>query len=502
ALSFKNSIAIIDTGQSAVIGIINTPDPILMSEFAPDSASLVTVSVRGHFQKWNLLSLPRFNLSKLKIDAAMSPDSKLVAYINPTMIDVIDLSDNKIILREGLLESRLAKVGDTLDFNPDSNLYRIAFSKTADTLLYSFGDGSVADFDIASKKHKLLIPASEGAIEARVDASGSGYVLTTGSELFLNHADKPINLTDIGPKEISVSAGGDYVIASHEAVDSEETFEIRLWDTKTQRLIWTALSHGFDERCPGPRFSPTAKYIICYNDSDQGYPGVSPEEEVSHIREATAGAIVNPAPSDFAGRITTAKFSDDERLVVVWSLEEQTLLWGPPDFVLKGKQASKYQIKSLPGAYGGFLRISPNNQILAMSRGAGGKQEILLLSLNTTAEPIVLRHSLVIEDAAFSQDSKYVATLEQNGDAYVWDSGTGQQVSWLTLGRDANRIAFNLGGDKLIIQGEDLDGVFVESLEWQAAALQSAVCARIRNVYSLADIRAMTAGDGVGACIP
>jgi WD40 repeat protein len=290
-------------------------------------------------------------------------------------------------------------------------VFSVAFSPNGKTLATAGDDGTVRLWDVATRQ-QIGDPLTHGAQAFSAAFSPNGKILaSTGG-------DGTVRLWDVATRHqigdpLTSRAGGFWSVAfspdGKTLATDLDNGTVQMWDVATGRQIGDLHTGAIDE---GGQvvLSPDGKTLATGSDSD----GTVRLWDLATGRQIGGPLTGTDRPHD---AVYLMVFSPDGKTLATGSEEERTVrLWD----VATRRQIGK-PIRSVSAAF------SPNSKTLASGSGDGTARLWDIATGRQIGGPLA-GHTGEVLSAAFSPDGKTLATGGDDGTVRLWDVPTGRQV--------------------------------------------------------------------------
>jgi WD40 repeat protein/serine/threonine protein kinase len=360
------------TGE-AVVPLLPHSQAVRAAALANDGRRVITASRDGTWRIWDLASednLSAFREFPHMIAGAQfdSTGDHFLAWERPKQAPDMRATSYAYVMKTSAPERELTKVAHV------GAVLHAVFNAKGNLLLTIGADHRARVWDATTGKPISPILPEKKISYADFDKTDDHLIITTfssiariwntsnwtPSDLILNHETSVSSAT--------FSSDGTRVITSTCDWNTRESGQVRLWDVKTGRLIFSPLRHK--GLVSSARFSPDERFILT---------SWSPPGEVAggaELWDTQGGVHLLSMPH--ADGVDDAEFSADGRRIVTASEDRTARIWD-----------------SQSGA--------PVGQ--------------------------VMRHRRSVNTANFNRDGRFVVTGSHDGTARVWDANTGEPVT-------------------------------------------------------------------------
>jgi WD40 repeat protein len=357
--------------------------------------------------------------------AAFSPDSQflLLCSSGPRARVWRTRSSNEVEAEEVAAPLEHADVVTAAKTSPDGRRFVTAsFDKTLRVWHGTQGLGRALPEKIpAAQPVYFAILSPRGTRIATISEEPAGVQIFDGATLqprspFLPHAQRVRSAHFSGDDRLLVAGGEDGIA--------------RVWDASDGRLV-TQLKHAAGEPIESAKLDATGAHVATATPSG------------AMLWDLAAGRAIPLALTSKEQNVPGLEFTPDgTRLLTVhgselnfWDTLTGARIWGPIPHAAGGSDAS----------------FSPDGARFAVfgSEGAVDVRE------TASGKPVyALQHRGIAVDAAFSRDSRLIATcsfvMKTSGYAQVWDAATGAAITQpLIAGEEIHRVAFSPDGELL-----------------------------------------------------
>ena len=355
----------------------------------------------------------------------------------------------------------------------------LALSPDGTRVLSASYDGSARLWDIQTGQEIRQFRGHIGAVNSVAFSSDGQKVLTGG-------ADGVVLLWDIEPHPelpvINGENGGMFGVAfspdgTHLATNVV-TNVLQMWDVATGQLLWSTKDSGL--ALWALAFSPDGEYLLSGN--MDGVATLWDAESGQEVRQFSAQGLDEISAVAFSpdGKTIVAggvSFEVHDKFVPMWEVETgKEILRFPVLDVLFGMSYSrdgKYvftggggngvsylwdaqtgkEVRELVGnAVGSGTSFSPDGKYVVTVESSTG----FVVDVQTGQEiHRFIGPAAGLANTIYSPDGKFIAAAAFDGNVYLWDAQTGQQLRRYQRSTVANNIAFSPDSQHLVSVGND-----------------------------------------------
>jgi WD40 repeat protein/transcriptional regulator with XRE-family HTH domain len=505
----------------AILILEGHTDGLISSVYSPDGAQIVTTSFDGSARLWDAQTGElEFVLihSGPTLGPHFSPDGSLVAIADDTAViaRIWDTRTSEEVMRleghaEGLNEvvfspdgSQLATAGSDLtvklwDARTGTELktfgghtgwvFTVGFSPDGRFLISGSQDGTAKVWDIASGVELMTLAGHTGGV-GEVSISPDGKFVVTGSD---DGTARVWDITPEGSRDLRTLAEHDDVvlevtISPDGRLGATASWDgtAKVWDLESGEELMTLIGHT--DQLGGVAFSPDGSLLATasYDGTVRTWNTSSGEEIIIlHGHE---------------GPVTGVAFSPDGELLATGGLDATARLWNPKTGevvqIIRGHKDWVFRIAFSPNgsllataSWDGTAKLwnvtsgkelatlyGHNEAVTGIGYSTDGAyiatssfdatvriwklEDILNNPLDEEAQPIqvLIGHNGIVWDAAFSPDSKVIATASFDNTIKLWDLETATEGLTLSAPSPVAFANVAFSPDGRMLAGSSSDG--------------------------------------------
>jgi WD40 repeat protein/Tfp pilus assembly protein PilF len=380
-----------------------------------DASLVVTRSANANARMWNANTdepiIPDTEDNTLRlwdVAAGAQIGQRLIGHSNFVTSAIFSADGKRVVTTSHDHTARIwdARTGAPLG-NPLLHPYEVlaaAFSPDGTKVVTGSSDHKVREWDVATGS-MLGAPFDHGDSVEHLAFSHDGRHIVSASSSLVRIWDsatgKQIGKSIKDPAvlwAVALSPDGARLVTASETT-------ARIWNATTGQEIGKPLI-GHTNNITSAAFSPDGKWIV-----------TASEDKTARIWSAATGAQIGDPLGGHTDSVLGAAFSPDGNSIVTFSVDKTVRYWNVVNKILSNER--------LEGDFEGSDVSQDWKYIVTPLK------ETARLWNAETKQPVgklLVGHTDLVEQAAFSRDGKYIVTASRDGTARLWDTATQEPI--------------------------------------------------------------------------